>query len=153
MGSIPNGSAPLQACARQIFNSMLPGRTGKAQVRLAAAGRLRSAVALELAAGKVWALPKTVQIQLVGSSGATARATLNGLGATARGPAPSPTTLAEGRSCFGVGPTRKPVFKELAFVYPLLAQDGEAGPRAGLSRPGQPRRQSDGSRSTVSAVP
>ena len=32
MGSIPNGSAPLQACARQIFNSMLPGRTGKAQV-------------------------------------------------------------------------------------------------------------------------
>jgi len=111
MGSIPNGSAPLQACARQIFNSMLPGRTGKAQVRLAAAGRLRSAVALELAAGKVWALPKTVQIQLVGSSGATARATLNGLGATARAPAPSPTTLAEGRSCFGVGPTRKPVTK------------------------------------------
>ena len=55
-------------------------------VRLAAAGRLRSAVALELAAGKVWALPKTVQIQLVGSSGATARATLNGLGATARAP-------------------------------------------------------------------
>ena len=50
------------------------------------AGRLRSAVALELAAGKVWALPKTVQIQLVGSSGATARATLNGLGATARAP-------------------------------------------------------------------
>ena len=65
---------------------MLPGRTGKAQVRLAAAGRLRSAVALELAAGKVWALPKTVQIQLVGSSGATARATLNGLGATACAP-------------------------------------------------------------------
>jgi hypothetical protein len=32
MGSIPNGSAPLQACARQIFNSMPPGRTGKAQV-------------------------------------------------------------------------------------------------------------------------
>ena len=115
MGSIPNGSAPLQACARQIFNSMLPGRTGKAQVQLAAAGRLRSAVALELAAGKVWALPKTVQIQLVGSSGATARATLNGLGATARAPTPLPTTLAEGRSCFGVGPTRKPVFKELAF--------------------------------------
>ena len=86
MGSIPNGSAPLQACARQIFNSMLPGRTGKAQVRLAAAGRLRSAVALELAAGKVWALPISVQIQLVGSSGATARATLNGLGATARAP-------------------------------------------------------------------
>jgi len=32
MGSIPNGSAPLQACARQIFKSTLPGRTGKAQV-------------------------------------------------------------------------------------------------------------------------
>ena len=30
--------------------------------RLAAAGRLRSAVALELAAGKVWALPIAVQI-------------------------------------------------------------------------------------------
>jgi hypothetical protein len=29
--------------------------------RLAAAGRLRSAVALELAAGKVWALPIAVQ--------------------------------------------------------------------------------------------
>jgi hypothetical protein len=32
MGSIPNGSAPLRACARQIFKFMLPGRTGKAQV-------------------------------------------------------------------------------------------------------------------------
>jgi hypothetical protein len=132
MGSIPNGSAPLQACARQIFKSMLPGRTGKAQVRLAAAGRLRSAVALELAAGKVWALPIAVQIQLVGSSGATARATLNGLGATACAP-----VAASHHAC----------------EYPLLARDGEAGPRAGLSRPGQPRRQTDGSRSTVSAVP
>ena len=61
MGSIPNGSAPLQACARQISKNTLPGRTGKAQVRLATAGRLRSAVALELAAGKVWALPIAVQ--------------------------------------------------------------------------------------------
>jgi hypothetical protein len=34
MGSIPNGSAPLQACARQIFKFMPPGRTGKAQVRV-----------------------------------------------------------------------------------------------------------------------
>ncbi len=34
MGSIPNGSAPLQACARQIFKFTLPGRTGKAQVLL-----------------------------------------------------------------------------------------------------------------------
>jgi hypothetical protein len=32
MGSIPNGSAPLQARARQIFMIMTPGRTGKAQV-------------------------------------------------------------------------------------------------------------------------
>ena len=32
MGSIPNGSAPLQACARQILMFMPPGRTGKAQV-------------------------------------------------------------------------------------------------------------------------
>ena len=49
---------------------------------------------------------------LVGPAVAMARATLNGLGATACVPAPRPTTLAEGRSCFGVGPTRKPVFKE-----------------------------------------
>jgi hypothetical protein len=35
-----------------------PGHTWKAQVRLAAAVRLRSAVALELVPGKVWALPK-----------------------------------------------------------------------------------------------
>jgi hypothetical protein len=27
MGSIPNGSAPLQACARQMFKTTLPGRT------------------------------------------------------------------------------------------------------------------------------
>jgi hypothetical protein len=32
MGSIPNGSAPLQACARQIYIYIPPGRTGKAQV-------------------------------------------------------------------------------------------------------------------------
>jgi hypothetical protein len=150
MGSIPNGSAPLQACARQIFKSTLPGRTGKAQVRLAAAGRLRSAVALELAAGKVWALPISVQIQLVGSSGATARATLNGLGATARAP-----VAASHHACGREELLRRWADSEtrLQGLYPLLAQDGEAGPRAGLSRPGQPRRQTDGSRSTVSAVP
>ncbi len=61
MGSIPNGSAPLQACACQIFKFTLPGRAGEAQVQLAAAGRLRIAVVLELAAGKVWALPIAVQ--------------------------------------------------------------------------------------------
>jgi hypothetical protein len=33
MGSIPNGSAPLQVCARQISKTTLPGRTGKAQVQ------------------------------------------------------------------------------------------------------------------------
>ncbi len=27
MGSIPNSSSPLQACARQIFESTQPGRT------------------------------------------------------------------------------------------------------------------------------
>ncbi len=32
MGSIPNGSAPLQACARQISKTTLQGRTRKAQV-------------------------------------------------------------------------------------------------------------------------
>ncbi len=32
MGSIPNGSAPLHACARQISKITLPSRTGKAQV-------------------------------------------------------------------------------------------------------------------------
>jgi hypothetical protein len=36
MGSIPNGSAPLQACARQILTTIPPGRTGKAQVWSAA---------------------------------------------------------------------------------------------------------------------
>ncbi len=34
-----------------------------------------------------------------------------------------------------------------------LLEDGKAGPRAGLSRPGQPRRQPDASRSTLPAVP
>jgi hypothetical protein len=51
MGSIPNGSAPLQACAGQIFNLYATGPHPKAQVRLAAAVRLRIAVALELVAG------------------------------------------------------------------------------------------------------
>ena len=153
MGSIPNGSAPLQACARQIFKSMLPGRTGKAQVRLAAAGRLCSAVALELVAGKVWALLDAVQ-PLVGSTAATARATLNGLGATARAPVAA-SHHACGREellrCWADSEIRlQGVWRS---EYPLLARDGEAGPRAGLSRPGQPRRQTDGSRSTVSAVP
>ncbi len=40
--------------------------------RLAAAGRLRSAVALELVVGKVWALLDAVQ-PLVGSTAVTAR--------------------------------------------------------------------------------
>ncbi len=37
-------------------------------------------------------------------------------------------------------------------LCPLL-KDGKAGPRARLSRPGQPRRQPDASRPTVPAVP
>ena len=34
-----------------------------------------------------------------------------------------------------------------------LREDGKAGPRAGLSRPGQPRRQPDASRSTCRPYP
>jgi hypothetical protein len=63
---------------------------------------------------------------LVGSAAATARATLNGLGATARAPAPRSTTLAEGRSCFGVGPTRKPVPKGHALRSGLLVSSSRA---------------------------
>ena len=36
---------------------------------------------------------------------------------------------------------------------PPLREDGKAGPRAGLSRPGQPRRQPDASRSTCRPYP
>ena len=50
MGSIPNGSAPLQACARQIFKLRYRAAPEGA-VRLAATVRLRIAVALELVAG------------------------------------------------------------------------------------------------------
>jgi hypothetical protein len=153
MGSIPNGSAPLQACARQIFKFTLPGRTGKAQVRLAAAGRLRSAVALELAAGKVWALPIAVQsargTRRRNGTGHSEWVRCHGLRAGA----------ASHHACGREELLRRWADSETRLQgawrseYPLLAQDGEAGPRAGLSRPGQPRRQSDGSRSTVSAVP
>jgi len=106
MGSIPNGSAPLQACARQIFNSMLPGRTGKAQVRLAAAGRLRSAVALELVAGKVRAHPRH-------RPNARGNSPRNGTSSPCMGQEPRPSgrhrvppRLRKDGSCFGVGPTR-----------------------------------------------
>ena len=61
MGSIPNGSAPLSSMRSPDLHITLPGRTGKAQVRLAAAVRLRIAAALELVAGKVWALLDAVQ--------------------------------------------------------------------------------------------
>ena len=63
---------------------------------------------------------------LVGSAAATARATLNGLGATACAPAPRPTTLAEGRSCLGVGPTRKPVLKGPGIRPPCARRRGGA---------------------------
>ncbi len=56
---------------------------------------------------------------------------------------PLPTTLAEGRSCLGVGPTRKPVLKGRRNA-PLLKTE-RRGPLAGLSRPGLPRRQPDAS--------
>jgi hypothetical protein len=73
MGSIPNGSAPLSSMRSPDLYTTLPGRTGKAQVRLAAAGRLRTAVALELVAGKVRALLDTVRT-LVGTAPVTVRA-------------------------------------------------------------------------------
>ncbi len=52
--------------------------------------------------------------------------TLNGLGATACAPAARPTTLAEGRSCLGVGPTRKPVLKGLGFAPSLCKTERRA---------------------------
>ena len=73
MGSIPNGSAPLSSMRWPDLHIMLLGRTGKAQVRLAAAVRLRIAVALELVAGKVRALLDTVRM-LVGTAPVTVRA-------------------------------------------------------------------------------
>ncbi len=130
-------------------------KADKAKERLAAAVRLRSAVALELVAGKVWALPIAVQ-------SAPNRCpicswdplpqwhgfTLNGLGATALR-AGAASHHACGREelprCWADSETRP--------QGPALVQDGKAGPLAGLSRPGQPSRQPDASRSTVSAVP
>ena len=162
MGSFPNGSAPLQACARQIFIFIPPGRTGKAQVRLAAAGRLRSAVALELASGKVWALPIAVQ---------PARGTRCSKGTghpewvRRHGPrAGAESHHACGREellrCWADSEIPSPrgqwPMPRAACVLepgPHPWQDGEAGPRAGLCRPGQPRRQPDASRSMVLAVP
>jgi len=64
-----------------------------------------------------------------------------------------PPRLRKGGAASVLGRLGNPSSRSWRSEYPLLAQDGEAGPRAGLSRPGQPRRQSDGSRSTVSAVP
>ena len=121
------------------------------QVRLAAAGRLRSAVALELAAGKVWALPIAVQsargTRRRNGTGHSEWVRCHGLRAGAA------SHHACGREelprCWADSETRP----QGAWLYALLVQDGEAGPRAGLSRPGQPRRQPDGSRSMVSAVP
>ncbi len=106
----------------------------KTQVRLATAGRLRSAVALELVAGKVWALLDAVQ-PLVGSTAATARvhpAWVRRHGPCA--PVPLPTTLAEGRRCLGVGPTRNPVFKGPAQRPPSERRRG--GPASWTQSPG-----------------
>ncbi len=101
-------------------------RAGRAanQDRLAAAVRLRIAVALELVAGKVWALLDAVQL-LVGSTAATARVHPEwvrryGLARRCRFP-----------RCWADSETRS--------QGPALVKDGKAGPRAGLSRPGQPR--------------
>jgi hypothetical protein len=150
MGSIPNSSAPLQACACQIFKQRYPVAP-ESKVRLAAAGRLRSAVALELAAGKVWALLDAVQ-PLVGSTAATARVhpawvRRHGLARRCR----FPPRLRKGGDASVLGRLGIPSSRGRRNA-PLL-KDGEAGPRAGLSRPGQPRRQPDASRPTVPAAP
>ena len=117
------------------------------EIRIAAAVRLRIAVALELVAEKVWALLDAVQ-PLVGSTAAMARVhpewvRRHGLRAGAA------SHHACGREelprCWADSETRP--------QGPAPVKDGKAGPRAGLSRPGQPRRQPDASRSTVSAVP
>ena len=151
MGSIPNGSAPLSSMRSPDLHIMLPGRTGKAQVRLAAAVRLRTAVILELVAGKVLALLDTVQT----ARGYSCR---NGTSSPCMGqelrpcvPAQGPTTLAEREELL-----RRWADSESAPRGRLglpLREDGKAGPRAGLSRPGQPRRQPDASRTTMPAVP
>jgi hypothetical protein len=60
MGSIPNGSAPLQACARQIFIFMPPGRTGKAQVSIF------QELCLALC-GRIWRVVVILGAQCVGS--------------------------------------------------------------------------------------
>jgi hypothetical protein len=73
--------------------------------------------------------------------------TLNGLGATALR-AGAASHHACGREelprCWADSETRP--------QGPALVKDGKAGPRAVISRPGQPRRQPDASRPTVSAV-
>jgi hypothetical protein len=102
--------------------------------RLAAAGRLRSAVALELAAGKVWALPIAVQpargIRRRNGTGHSewVRRHVQRAGAASH--------HACGREelprCWADSETRPQGVRHCA----LLVQDGEAGPLAGLSRPG-----------------
>jgi hypothetical protein len=126
--------------------------------RLAAAGRLRSAVALELAAGKVWALPIAVQP-------ARGARRCNGTGHPEWVRCHGPRAGAElhhacGREelprCWADSETRPQGPRaacDFGFRASTLVQDGEAEPRAGLCRPGQPRRQPDASRSTVLAVP
>jgi hypothetical protein len=108
MGSIPNGSAPLSSMRSPDLYTTLPGRTGKAQVRLAAAGRLRSAVALELVAGKVRAHPRH-------RPNARGNSPRNGTSSPCMGQEPRPSgrhrvppRLRKDGSCFGVGPTRIP---------------------------------------------
>jgi hypothetical protein len=108
---------------------------------------LRSAVALELVAGKVWALLDAVQ-PLVGFTVATARVHpewVRGHGLARRCRFPPRLRKGGAASVLGDSETRP--------QGPALVEDGKAGLRAGLSRPGQPRRQPDASRPTVCAVP
>jgi hypothetical protein len=151
MGSIPNGSAPLSSMRSPDLYTTLPGRTGKAQVRLAAAVRLRIAVALELVAGKVRALLDTVQT----ARGYSCR---NGTSSPCMGqelrpcvPASGPTTLAEREELLRCWADSDSAPRGRLGLP--LREDGKAGPRAGLSRPGQPRRQPDASRSTCRPYP
>ncbi len=99
-------------------------------IRLAAAGRLRSAVALELVAGKLWALLDAVQ-PLVGSTAVTARVhpawvRRHGLARQCR----FPPRLRKGGDASVLGRLGNPSAQR-----PLL-KDGEAGPAGWTQSPG-----------------
>jgi len=154
MGSIPNGSAPLQACARLIFNSNASGPHREGASSISRGGALAQCRGFGTCG---WKGVGTPEIRPNSARGILRR---NGTGhpewVRCHGPRAGrrfPPRLRKGGAASVLGRLGNPSSRSWRSEYPLLAQDGEAGPRAGLSRPGQPRRQSDGSRSTVSAVP